>query len=175
MERAPTDEDYRRLLQLRTGLRRFLRWSESQAQAAGLTPAQHQLLLAIRGHPDPRGPTLGDAAAYLQLRHHSAVGLVDRAEAAGLLTRRQDPDNLSIVRLRLTDEGAAQLEALSELHLEELAHLAPTMQALWEALERDTDGDPRRVPHPAAPPREPASQPSPPPRRTGRNVPGSER
>jgi DNA-binding MarR family transcriptional regulator len=156
MADAPTDEDYQRLLQLRTGLRRFLRWSEQQAQAAGLTPAQHQLLLAIRGHPDVRGPTLGDVAAYLLLRHHSAVGLVDRAEAAGLLTRRRDPDNLSAVRLRLTDEGSRQLEALSELHLEELAHLAPAMHALWEALERDDDGRARRSRHPAAPPRGPA-------------------
>jgi DNA-binding MarR family transcriptional regulator len=146
MAPTPTDEDYRRLLQLRTGLRRFLRWSEHQARASGLTPAQHQLLLAVRGHPDPRGPTLGDVAGYLVLRHHSAVGLVDRAEAAGLLVRSQDPEKLSAVRLRLTDEGARQLEALSELHLGELAHLAPTMQALWEALEREGDG------HPAAPP-----------------------
>jgi hypothetical protein len=52
MTPKPSDEDYRRLLELRTGLRRFLRWSEQHAQAAGLTPAQHQLLLAIRGHPD---------------------------------------------------------------------------------------------------------------------------
>ena len=161
MTPAPTDQDYRRLLQLRTGLRRFLRWSERQAQAAGLTPAQHQLLLAIRGHPDPRGPTLGDVANYLLLRHHSAVGLVDRAEAAGLLTRRKDPDNLSAVRLRLTDEGSHQLEALSELHLEELAHLAPTMQALWDALERHSDGSPRRTPHPAAPPPDPTAPPQP--------------
>ena len=155
MTPTPTDEDYRRLLELRTGLRRFLRWSERQAQAAGLTPAQHQLLLAIRGHPDPRGPTVGDVAAYLLLRHHSAVGLVDRAETAGLLVRTQDRDNLSAVRLRLTDEGSRQLEALSELHLEELAHLAPTMNALREALERDFEGTPRRTPHPAAPPRDP--------------------
>jgi DNA-binding MarR family transcriptional regulator len=155
MTPTPTDEDYRRLLELRTGLRRFLRWSERQAQAAGLTPAQHQLLLAIRGHPDPRGPTVGDVAGYLLLRHHSAVGLVDRAETAGLLVRSQDRDNLSAVRLRLTDEGARQLEALSELHLEELAHLAPTMHALRDALERDSEGAPRRTPHPAAPPRDP--------------------
>jgi DNA-binding MarR family transcriptional regulator len=161
MTSAPTDQDYRRLLQLRTGLRRFLRWSERQAQAAGLTPAQHQLLLAIRGHPDPLGPTLGDVAAYLLLRHHSAVGLVDRAEAAGLLMRRQDPANLSAVRLRLTDEGSRQLEALSELHLEELAHLAPTMHALWHALERDSDGSLRRTPHPAAPPPELTAPPPP--------------
>ncbi len=130
------------MLELRTGLRRFLRWSEEQARAAGLTPAHHQLLLAIRGHPDRRGPTVGDVAGYLLLRHHSAVGLVDRAAAAGLIARSQDADNASAVRLRLTADGSRQLEALSELHLEELAHLAPTMHALWDAL----DGHPE---HPA--------------------------
>ena len=87
MTPTPTDEEYRRLLELRTGLRKFLHWSEQQAQAAGLTPAQHQLLLAIRGHADPRGPTVGDVAAYLLLRHHSAVGLVDRAAVAGVVER----------------------------------------------------------------------------------------
>ena len=133
---TPTDEDYRRLLELRTGLRRFLHWSEGQAKAAGLTPAQHQLLLAIRGHGGDRGPTVGDVADYLLLRHHSAVGLVDRAERAGLVTRVPDPDRPSAVRLRLTEQGSRQLEALSELHLQELEHLAPTMHALWDALER---------------------------------------
>jgi len=137
MTPTPTEDDYRRLLELRTGLRRFLRWSEQQARAAGLTPAQHQLLLAIRGHPDSRGPTVGDVAGHLLLRHHSAVGLVDRAEAAGLVTRRPDAANLSAVRLQLTPEGSHRLDALSELHLEELEHLAPTMHALWGALERD--------------------------------------
>jgi DNA-binding MarR family transcriptional regulator len=152
MAPEPTDEDYRRLLELRTGLRRFLHWSERQAEAAGLTPAQHQLLLAVRGHADPRGPTVGDVAGYLLLRHHSAVGLVDRAEAAGLLVRRQDPENLSIVRLCLTVEGSRRLDALSELHLEELTHLSPTMHALWEALERAGDGRPGAARHPASPP-----------------------
>ena len=131
----PTDDDYEHLLELRTGLRRFLRWSEQQAQTAGLTPAQHQLLLAVRGHPDPRGPTIGDVAAYLLIRHHSAVGLVDRAQDAGLVTRSQDTDNLSAVRLALTDKGLRQLESLSEQHLAELKHLAPTMRALWSAVE----------------------------------------
>ena len=148
MAPSPTDEDYRRLLELRTGLRRFLRWSEQHAEAAGLTPAQHQLLLAIRGHGDARGPTVGDVAGYLMLRHHSAVGLVDRAEKAGLITREPDPDHLSVVRLRLTEQGARRLEGLSEQHLDELAHLAPTMHALWDALEdtrhRDRDGRPTR-------------------------------
>ncbi len=130
MAPSPTKEDYQRLLQLRTGLRRLQRWSEQQAASKGLTPAQHQLLLAIRGHPDSRGPTIGDVARHLLLRHHSAVGLIGRAAAAGLVKRTQDRDNLSVVRLRPTDEGTRRLAALSELHLEELAHLAPTMHTL---------------------------------------------
>jgi DNA-binding MarR family transcriptional regulator len=152
MTPTPTDDDYRRLLELRSGLRRFLRWSEQHAEAAGLTPAQHQLLLAVRGHGDPRGPTVGDVAGYLMLRPHSAVGLVDRAANAGLIARTQDADNLSVVRLRLTDKGARQLEALSEQHLEELAHLAPTMHALWDALEHNRRDDADGPPHPAARP-----------------------
>jgi DNA-binding MarR family transcriptional regulator len=128
--------DYRHLLQLRTGLRRFLRWSEQQAQKVGVTPAQHQLLLAVRGHADPRGPTVGDVADYLVLRHHSAVGLVDRAAAAGLVERGKDRENSSAVRLRLTEQGSRALDALSELHLRELAHLAPTMHGLWESFEQ---------------------------------------
>jgi DNA-binding MarR family transcriptional regulator len=152
MTPTPSDDDYRRLLSLRTGLRRFLRWSERQAQAAGLTPRQHQLLLAVRGHADPRGPTVGDVAEYLLLRHHSAVELIDRAEAAGLVTRHPDADNQSVMRLQLTGQGTRQLDTLSELHLEELAHLAPTMHTLWDALERDPDGGARATPHPASPP-----------------------
>lgn len=157
MTPRPTDEDYRRLLELRTGLRRFLRWSEQHAEAAGLTPAQHQLLLAIRGHPDPRGPTVGDVAGYLLLHHHSAVGLIDRAEKSGLLIRGPDPGSLSVVRLRLTDKGARQLETLSEQHLEELAHLAPAMHTLWDALEHASHADPGATPHPAARPRQPGA------------------
>ena len=153
MAPSPTDEDYRRLLELRTGLRRFLRWSEQHADAAGLTPAQHQLLLAIRGHDDPRGPTVGDVAGYLMLRHHSAVGLVDRAEKAGLITREPGsrPTSASCACTSASRARACS-RALSEQHLDELAHLAPTMHALWDALEdtrhRALDG----APHPAAPP-----------------------
>ena len=125
---------YARLLALRTGLRHFERWSEQQAKAAGLTPAQHQLLLAVRGHSDPRGPTIGELADYLFLRHHSVVGLIDRADVAGLVNRTRDQDDHRVVRLQLTDEGAERLEALSALHLEELERLAPQFPAAWEGL-----------------------------------------
>jgi DNA-binding MarR family transcriptional regulator len=133
--RQPGQHDYERLLDFRTGLRRFLRWSAEQAAAAGLTPAWHQLLLAIRGHRDPAGPTIGDVAGYLLIRHHSAVELVDRAVAAGLVERRQDADDLRAVRLGLTTDGADRLARLAALHVEELRRLAPQLEALWDGLD----------------------------------------
>lgn len=132
---VPSDPDYRRLAELRYGLRSFLHWSAEQAKSAGLTPTQHQLLLAVRASENERGPTVGDIAAVLLIRHHSAVELVDRAQEASLITRERDPDQHSTVHLRLTEHGAAKLESLSELHLSELAQLAPTMRALWAAID----------------------------------------
>lgn len=126
--------DYARLLALRTGLRHFERWSAQAAQDAGLTPAQHQLMLAIRGHSDQAGPTIGEAADYLLLQHHSAVGLVDRAEAAGLVRRLRDEEDHRVVRLHLTPKGARCLERLSALHLQELDRLALNLPAAAEGL-----------------------------------------
>jgi DNA-binding MarR family transcriptional regulator len=123
------DEDYRRLLGFRTELRRFLRWSEDEARAAGLTPAQHQLLLAVRGHPGPDGPTIGELAEYLVLRHHSVVELIDRAEKAELVKRVGDKADHRVVHLRLTRQGEQAIEQLSRLHLEELRRLAPVLSS----------------------------------------------
>jgi uncharacterized protein YeaO (DUF488 family)/DNA-binding MarR family transcriptional regulator len=128
------DATYARLLTLRTGLRRFEHWSAQQARAAGLTPMQHQLLLAVRGHRDAAGPTIGDVADALLVRHHSAVGLVDRAVSAGLVTRARDSRDQRVVRLRLTAKGALRLERLSTLHLEELSRLAGEFSAAWADL-----------------------------------------
>ena len=128
----PTEADYERLLAVRDGLRRFLHWSEEQARASGLTPAQHQLLLAIRGHGEP--PSVGDVAAHLLLKHHSAVELVDRAERAGLVRRVPDPDDNRIVRLEVTRTGEDHLADLAAAHLEQLARLRPDVERLWAGL-----------------------------------------
>jgi DNA-binding MarR family transcriptional regulator len=116
--------DYAQLLGFRSDLRRFLRWSEEQARSAGLTPSQHQLLLAVKGHPEPDGPTIGEVAEYLALRHHSAVGLSDRAEKSGLVQRSRDPDDHRVIRLHLTAAGDDLIRRLSQAHLEELRRLA---------------------------------------------------
>src|SRR3954462_8064961 len=105
-----TEPDYSALLEFRPALRRFNHWSEQQAKQVGLTHAQHQLLLAVKGHRGDQAPTIGDAADYLLLRHHSAVELVNRAQAGGLIERQRDPNDGRIVRLRLTDKGEHCIE-----------------------------------------------------------------
>ncbi len=116
-----SDADFAELLRFRDGLRRFMRWSEEQARSAGLTPAQHQLMLAIRGRGGD--PTIGDLASHLLLKHHSTVELVDRAERAGLVRRHTDPDDHRVVRRRLTAKGERRLANLSAAHLAELNRL----------------------------------------------------
>ena len=140
--RKANDEEYARLLSVRTGLRRFERWSAEQAASHGVTPSQHQLLLAIRGHTGldaANGLRIGQAADYLLIRHHSAVELIDRCEDAGLIERSRDPDDRRVVRLRLSQHGAQVLADLAGAHLEELARLTPLFEAMLDTLGSPTD------------------------------------
>lgn len=130
----PTDDDYARLLAFRQGMREFLHWSEQLAEVAGLTPAQHQLLLVIRGSGEKPGPTIGRISEALLLKHHSAVELVDRAQSAGLVERARDPDDGRVVRVTITKKGLRRLEPLTTAHLEQLRELAPTLESLLHAV-----------------------------------------
>ncbi len=123
-----THQDFERLLEFRVTLRRFQRWSEDQAAAAGLTHVQHQLLVAIKGHPGGEPPTVGDLAGYLLLRPHSTVELIDRAEIAGLVERTKDPADGRVVRVRLTPEGDQIVHKLTRAHLERLHELAAVLE-----------------------------------------------
>ena len=134
--------DYENLLSFRNRLRRFLRWSETQARAVGLTPAQHQLLVAVKGHPDQRGPTISELAGYLLLRHHSVVELVDRAAAAGVVERQGDAHDGRVTRVTLTEDGQDRLSRLTPAHLDELRTLAPVLDRLVEGYrDRREPGD----------------------------------
>lgn len=135
VHRDELEVDYTRLLEFRTGLRQFLRWSERSAREAGITSAQHQLLLAVRGHPDSKGPSISDVAEYLVLTHQSTVGLVNRTAQAGLVERYQADEDRRVSRLRLTPAGRRLLARLSRAHVEELARLAPRLRILWRGLE----------------------------------------
>jgi DNA-binding MarR family transcriptional regulator len=126
----PARSDFEHLLAFRTSLRRFQRWSEDQARAAGLTHVQHQLLVAVKGHPGGEPPTVGDLSGYLLQRHHSTVELVDRAETAGLVRRMPDPRDARLVRVCLTARGEQILTDLTPSHLTELHSLAAVLASL---------------------------------------------
>jgi DNA-binding MarR family transcriptional regulator len=129
-EHQLTRADFERLLAFRVGLRSFQRWSEDQARAAGLTHVQHQLLVAVKGHPGSDPPAVSDLAGYLLLRHHSAVELVDRAAQAGLVRRTADARDARLVRVRLTGKGERILNELTPAHLMELHSLAAVLDEL---------------------------------------------
>jgi DNA-binding MarR family transcriptional regulator len=130
---ALTDPDYRALARFRFALRVFLHFSETAARDAGVTPSQHQLLLAIRGFPGD-APTISDMADSLQLRHHSTVELIDRAVEADLVERTTDADDRRRQRLALTRRGDRVLASLSTAHREELRRFREEMAEVLREL-----------------------------------------
>ena len=109
------DRDYAALAEWRHALRKFLSASETITRSLQVSPTQYQLLLFVRGFPGAE-PSIADLAERLQLRHQSAVGLVDRCERAGLVRRERDRRNRRRVLVRLTRRGSALLARLAEQH-----------------------------------------------------------
>jgi len=119
--------DYRALGNLRFQIRRFLHFSEEAARREGLEPQQHQLMLAIRALDDPEGPTIGSLAEHLFIRHHSAVGLVDRLSERHLVERVRAGRDRRQVRVHLTQAGEEKLKRLSHAHRDELQITGPVL------------------------------------------------
>jgi DNA-binding MarR family transcriptional regulator len=118
---------YETLAAFRYALRQFLHFSEEAAHGAGITPQQHQALLAIKGFPARDCVTMGELAERLQLRHHSAVGLVDRLVAEKLVARVPSGQDRRQVFVQLTQRGDNVLERLSSAHKEQLKRMAPEL------------------------------------------------
>ena len=125
-----TKEEYVALAGFRKSLRRFLRFVEVGAVEAGITPQQHQVLLAIRGQPDREWASVGELSDSLQLKHHATVGLVDRCQAAGLVMRSSLPEDRRVVRVSLTEHGEEILGRLTERNLGELRALGGFLSEL---------------------------------------------
>jgi DNA-binding MarR family transcriptional regulator len=130
-------DEYETLADFRYTLRQFLHFSEEAAEKAGLTPHQHQALLAIMGFPGPEQITIGELAERLQIRHHSAVGLVNRLVKQGLLTRQHSTHDRRQVYIALSEHGLSLLEALSTVHREELRRLGPQLRKLLEQFSEE--------------------------------------
>jgi len=138
--------DYRGLSEFRYQLRRFLVWSEGAARAAGVEPQQHQLLLAVRGLPAGARPTIATLAERLQVKHHTAVGLVDRLARKKLVERARSRADAREILVVLTPSGETLLRALSESHRQELEAVGPALvDSLGRVLDRAGQRAPRGV------------------------------
>lgn len=132
-----TKAEYEMLAALRFALRQFLRFSEEAAQTENLTPQQHQALLAIKGFPGRDTVNVGELAERLQLRHHSAVELIDRLAKEALVKRTPDDSDGRKVVIGLTARGERVLEKLSEAHREQLRRIGPQLTRLLHELNGD--------------------------------------
>jgi DNA-binding MarR family transcriptional regulator len=126
--------EYELLSELRYALRRISTFSENAAKSIGLTPTQHQALLAIKGRSARAPVSVGELAERLFIRHHSAVGLVDRLIALGHVRRTTDAGDRRRVNLSLTRRGDAVLARLSAAHRDELGHIGPDIGTLLARL-----------------------------------------
>jgi DNA-binding MarR family transcriptional regulator len=137
-----TKQDFEALARFRFGLRRYLRFSELTVRGQGLTPQQYQLLLALKGFPGRDWATVGELAERLQLRHHSVVELVDRAQAQDLVQRAPHADDARAVRILLTGAGEGILGRLAALHRDELRRLDSILTPPeWSATATDLPTD----------------------------------
>ena len=127
-----TDEDYEALAAFRRALREFVAFSEGAARSAGLTPQQHQAILAVRGR---RGPmSVGELADELSIRPHSALELVGRLAKAELIERTEAADDHRRIEIRLTPKADAALSTLSAAHLAELRRRRALLRELLDRL-----------------------------------------
>jgi len=124
---AMTKQDFEALARFRFAVRSYLRFSEETVREHGVTPQHYQLLLAIKGTPGREWATVGELAEQLQLRHHSTVELVDRAQGNGLVERVADPADRRTVRVVLTGHGQRVLSVLSPLHRDQMRRMAEAL------------------------------------------------
>ncbi len=135
-------EEYVALAGFRQALRGFMKFSEEAAHRVGLTPQQHQALLSIMGFAGRDFVTIGELAERLQIRHHSAVGLVDRLAAQELARRRHGEEDHRQVFIELTAHGLETLRALSAVHHQELSQVGPHLMELLTGLLQRENAEP---------------------------------
>lgn len=129
-----TTEDYRALAQIRFLLRGFLKRTEERARSNGVTPQQHQLMLAVAGRSEGQRPTVGSIATQLHIRHNTAVELVDRTLQEDLIRADRGSEDRREVLLSLTDRGREILERISMGNREEWRKTAPELQAALDVV-----------------------------------------
>jgi DNA-binding MarR family transcriptional regulator len=121
-----SQQQIRALAEFRHQIRQFLHFSEEAAKGAGVEPQQHQLMLAIKAM-EPESASIRYLAERLLLRHHSAVGLIDRLELSGMVRRVRSATDRRSANILLTPKGTKLLRELSVHHRKELKSAAPAL------------------------------------------------
>lgn len=134
-QKSLSKSEYEALSNFRYALRSFLKFSKDTAESVGLTPRQHQALLAIKGFKERERITNGELAERLHIKHHSAVGLINRMEAQNLIVREQSKTDKRENFITMTTRGADLLEQLTAVHREELGLIAPQLNDILESLK----------------------------------------
>lgn|GEM_PF-174858 len=142
-----TLSDYQALAEFRYQIRRFLHFSEQVVKEAGLERGQYQLMLAIKGMPAGVRPRIRELANRMQVRHHSAVELVNRLEARGFVHRTRAREDRREVLLALTPKGEKVLGELALHHHDELRSAGPELVTALRRIMRE--GNDAEFPHSA--------------------------
>jgi DNA-binding MarR family transcriptional regulator len=124
------------LAEFRYQMRRFLHFSERESRAFGLQPQHYQLLVAIKGLPTCKVPTIGVLAERMQVEHHSLVELLDRASQQGLVSRKREAADRRRVGIHLTAKGERLVEELASRHVAELQSSGRRLMAALDPLLR---------------------------------------
>ena len=127
--------EYEALAAFRYGLRQFMRFSESAARDHGITPQQHQLLLAVKGFPGRDWATVSEVAERLQLQQQSVVGIIDRLEKGQWVYRHPHPEDHRVTEVHLTRAGESLLEALTIVHRQELLRAHTFLTSVQKILD----------------------------------------
>jgi DNA-binding MarR family transcriptional regulator len=136
--------EYEMLAAFRYRLRQFLHFSEKAAEGVGLTQQQYQALLAVRAHSGPELLTISELASRLLIKHHSAVGMVNRLAEQGLVQREPSRQDARKVGLRLTPAGARVFHKLASIHRAELRRIGPDLARFMEYFARAAAERPAR-------------------------------
>jgi DNA-binding MarR family transcriptional regulator len=142
-----TASDQRLFWLLTRAQRRVMARGDVTLAGLGLTSTQAGALFCIGGDD---GITVGELADQLELAQSAASGLAQRLEAAGLVTRSQNPQDGRSVRLVLTRLGRRRREeAIKIVHAgnaalgagfthQEIAIVARWLSRVATAEETDT-------------------------------------
>ncbi len=134
---APTQDDYRTLAAFRARLREFVAFSDRASATVGMTQQQYQALLALKTHSGAEPLTISGLAALLLIKHHSAVGMVDRLEKQGIVRREPSLRDRRVVGVRLTTRGSRAIGRVAKIHRDELRRIAPDFVRIFSFLAED--------------------------------------